>query len=69
MKLYMLSYDRDTGSREDWSIFYTPVEAFSSEDLRNQRIEELKKAVDDIDDEPLDYEFHTYEVHLDNIKS
>lgn len=26
--IYLLYYDKDDGSRENWNTFYTPVEAF-----------------------------------------
>jgi hypothetical protein len=58
MTLYMLSYDEDNGDREDWNVFYTPVEAFSSDEKRKARIEVLRAA-------NCDYEFHEYEIELD----
>lgn len=64
MKLFMLSYDTDYGDREEWNTFYTPVEAFSTEKKRENRIAELKNAVDD-DGDPRGYEFHKYEVEVD----
>ena len=65
MKLYLLNYDTDTGSREEWNIFYTPTEAFSTDELRKARIEVLKKELDE-DDEPMGYEFHKFELETDS---
>lgn len=31
-------YDRDDGSRESWSVFYTPVEVFATKEMRDARI-------------------------------
>lgn len=43
MKVYLLYYDTDYGGREEWNTFYTPVEVFSTEEKRAERIEFLKK--------------------------
>lgn len=59
MKLFVLQYSVDDGSRESYNVFYTPVEVFSSEELRDQRIEELKK-------EDEEYDFIKTEMFLDN---
>lgn len=64
MKLYMLSFDTDNGEREDWNVFYTPVEAFSSEQLRQDRIDYLTNAIDE-DGYKCEYSFHKYEIDLD----
>ena len=40
-RVFLLQYSKDTGSREDWNVFYTPVEVFTSATDRHQRIEEL----------------------------
>lgn len=45
-KIYLLYYDYDHGDRENWNVFYTPVEAYSTKELRDARIEEVKKAPD-----------------------
>ena len=58
MKLYLLYYDTDYGSREEWNTFYTPVEVFDSEAKRQARIDFIKQQVDE-DGEPVAYEFHT----------
>ena len=41
MIIYALFYSHDDGNREDWNVFYTPVELFSSHAKREQRIKEL----------------------------
>ena len=58
MKVYLLYYDTDYGSREEWNTFYTPVEVFDSEAKRQARIDFIKQQVDE-DGEPVAYEFHT----------
>ena len=58
MKLYLLYYDTDCGSREEWNTFYTPCEVFDSDEKRQERIDFIKAQVDE-DGEPTDYEFHT----------
>lgn len=62
--IYLLFYDTDNGSREEWNTFYTPVEAFSSEELRNARKAKLMQAVDD-EGEDCEYNFHEVEVEVD----
>lgn len=47
MKLYLLFCSYDSGDREDWNVFYTTVEAYSTAALRQQRHTEL--AADDPD--------------------
>ena len=43
MKLYLLYYDYDdSGARENWSTFYTPVEIFTSAEMRLRRINFIK---------------------------
>jgi hypothetical protein len=42
MKIYLLYYDTDTGSREEWNTFYTPCEAFATPQQRAERIEFIK---------------------------
>jgi hypothetical protein len=58
MKIYLLYYDTiDSGSREEWNTFYTPVELFTSDEDRKQRINFIKKQVDR-DGNPVEYEFY-----------
>jgi len=40
--IYLLFYDTDTGENEEWNTFYTPVEAFSTPELREKRVAELE---------------------------
>jgi len=63
MKLYILYYDSDYGSREEWNTFYTPCEIFDSEQKRQTRIDFIKSQVDQ-DGEPTAYEFHEVELDL-----
>ena len=56
--IYLLFYSHDTGDREDWNVFYTPVEAFSTPALRQQRQDELAAQDPGL-------EFETTEVMLD----
>lgn len=62
--LYTLQYDQDTGGREEWNVFYTPLEIYSTEELRQARIDELKQEVDE-DGDPMNYHFHKEEIILD----
>ncbi len=57
MKVYLLFYDTDYGSREEWNTFYTPCEVFDSDEKRQQRIDFIKQQVDE-DGELIPYEFH-----------
>jgi len=57
MKLYLLYYDTNHGSREEWNTFYTPCEVFDSAKKRQDRIDFIKSQVDE-DGEPVAYEFH-----------
>lgn len=65
MKLYLLYYESmfESGSREAWSVFYTPCEVFDSEEKREARIEFIKKQVDE-DGEPIGYEFEKVDTVL-----
>ena len=63
MKVYLLYYDTDYGSREEWNTFYTPVEAFGSEELRQARIDFIRQQVDE-DGEPVGYDFHTVDTEI-----
>jgi len=42
MKVYLLYYDIDNGSPEEWNTFYTPVEVFLSKKERQDRIDAIK---------------------------
>lgn len=57
MTVYLLFYDKDTGSREDWNTFYTPVEVFSTQELRDKREDELMASDHDL-------EFYTCELEV-----
>lgn len=63
MTIYLLYYDTDYGSNEEWNIFYSNPEAFSTPELREQRIDYLRKAVDE-DGEPCEYEFHKVDIEM-----
>lgn len=63
MKLYLLYYDTNYGSREEWSIFYTPCEVFDSPEKRQARIDFIKAQVDE-DGEPVPYEFEEVDTVL-----
>jgi hypothetical protein len=55
--LYLLAYDSDDGNREDWSVFYTPLELFKTEEDRQKRMDYLKNHP-----EWENREFHTEEL-------
>ena len=42
MTVYLLYYDTDYGSREEWNTFYTPCEVFATEEQRQRRIDFIK---------------------------
>jgi hypothetical protein len=63
MKVYLLYYDTDYGSREEWNTFYTPVEVFDSAKKRQDRIDFIKQQVDK-DGESVAYEFHTVDTMI-----
>ena len=42
MIVYVLQFDDDTGAREDWNVFYTPMEIFDTKAERDQRIADIK---------------------------
>lgn len=63
MTVYLLYYDTNYGNREEWNTFYTPVEGFSTPEKRDERIEELKAAVDR-DNEPYNYNFYKSEIEV-----
>ena len=52
--IYLLYYDIETDDKTDWSVFYCPCEAFSSDHAREERMNELKA-----DPEFSEYEFYT----------
>jgi hypothetical protein len=58
MELYLLFCSHDTGDREDWCVFYTTVEAYSSAELRQKRQDQLSAQDPDL-------EFHHHEIALD----
>ncbi len=60
MIVYVLQYDSDTGEREDWNVFYTPIEIFLTKTERDQRIADIK-AYDS------SKEFHETDVTLGNV--
>lgn len=41
-KVYILSYDTDSGNKEDWNPFYIPFEAFHTPEDRQRRVDFLK---------------------------
>jgi hypothetical protein len=51
MKVYLLYYDTDYGSREEWNTFYTPCEVFDSEQKRQARIDFIKAQSEDYTDD------------------
>lgn len=53
--VYLLFYDTDEGSREEWNTFYTPCEAFATAEARTNRINDLT---------PDGYEFHTLDLEV-----
>lgn len=65
MRLYLLYYDTDYGSREEWNTFYTPVEVFDSEAKRQARIDFIKANSEDYKDDECFYTVNT-ELMTDN---
>ena len=55
--IYLLFYDTDFGSRDEWNTFYTPCEVFLSSEDRETRITYLSTLCDDHGD-PCNYIFH-----------
>lgn len=51
MTVYLLYYDTDYGSREDWNTFYTPCEVFATEEQRQRRIDFIKANSDEYTDD------------------
>lgn len=60
MKLYLLYYDKDEEAPENWNVYHTPCEVFSSSLLRERRIIILQGKDPDL-------EFHSWEVTLDAV--
>jgi hypothetical protein len=58
-KVYLLQYCEDDGSREAWSVFYTPIEAFETKELRDARIEYLRSRNQELEFEETDLEYTT----------
>ena len=58
MFVYLLFYDTDEGNREDWNVFYTACEAFSTPELRAARQTVLEG-------EDPNLEFHTEDLEID----
>ena len=58
MKVYLLYYDTDHGSPEEWNAFYTPVEVFASYEDREARMDFIRQQRDENGD-LYNYEFHT----------
>lgn len=58
MMVYLLFYSQDNGDREDWNVFYTPVEVFSTPALRLSR--QLALAAQDPH-----LQFHTQDLQVD----
>lgn len=63
MKIYLLYYDTDMGSREEWNTFYTPCEVFDSAEKRQARIDFIKAQVDYYG-EPVEYGFHEVDTEI-----
>ena len=61
MKVYLLYYDTDYGSREEWNTFYTPVEAFGTPEMRKTRIDAIKAQSEDYKNDDC---FHTVDVDI-----
>jgi hypothetical protein len=61
MKVFLLYYDTDYGSREEWNTFYTPVEVFDSEQKRQARIDVIKAQSEDFKDDDC---FHTVDTEI-----
>jgi hypothetical protein len=61
-KIYALFYDCDNGNREDWNIFYTPLELFATAEERAARIAYIKSKASDPE---LDFEERDLELTTD----
>lgn len=51
MKVYLLYYDTDYGSREEWNTFHTPCEVFDSAERRQARIDFIQAHSTDYTDD------------------
>lgn len=67
--MYLLYYDCDNGSREDWNIFYTPVEVFSTKEKRDARIAYIKEKLTEKVMKALNFEFHTEDLESIDISA
>lgn len=56
MKIFLLFYDYDNGSREEWNTFYTPCESFVDAVTRAKRKAYLKKLNKNLEFHELDLE-------------
>lgn len=67
-KVFLLFYSKDEGSREDWSVFYTPCEVFSTDAARLRRINQLVGAetYNDSGDFWEENDFYLVESEVDN---
>jgi hypothetical protein len=61
MKVYLLYYDTDLGSREEWNTFYTPCEVFDSAEKRQDRIDVIQAQSTDYKD---DDSFHKVDLDI-----
>lgn len=67
MKIYLLYYDYDdSGDRENWSTFYTPVEIFTSAEMRLRRINFIKSINTSLQFHTSDEEIMTAEMLFNN---
>jgi hypothetical protein len=64
MKVYVLFYDTNYGSREEWTTFYTPCEVFDSPEKRKARMDFLSGLIDEETDEPIGFGFHTLDLDM-----
>jgi hypothetical protein len=63
--VYLLFYDTNFGSREEWNTLYTPCEVFENPVDRDNRIKKIKEFAIQSDEGP--FEFH--EIDLDVMNS
>lgn len=61
MKIYLLYYDTDLGTREEWNTFYTPCEVFDSAEKRQARIDVIQAQSTDYKD---DDSFHKVDLDI-----
>ena len=64
-KVYLLFYDTDTGTTEEWDVCHTPCEVFTNPEDREKRIEYIKKFDKQLNN-TYEYEFHKDEVDVMN---